>query len=333
MTSLFIVEDEGIVAEGLRVQLEGLGYEVKGTAYTGEEALQLIPPNLPDIVMMDIMLGGELDGIQVAAQLRKKFRLPVIFLSAYSDRQTVERACATEPFGYLVKPYREQELRTTIETTLYKFRMEAQLRQQKAQLDLVLNSIEDGVAQLDAQLRVTYLNPAGAALVGNNLATLQHKPFTFLLPIDDRIQLQQLRQLLQDVICGRRLHGGLEEARVLVGETDHILLQLWVSPLNADQHGLEGCVITFRDVSQRSTEAAARDAKRRELCDHLTPRELEVLQLIVNGRSTKDIAEVLQISARTVEAHRRNIFSKFEVHDIPTLIRFSLQHHLVSLSE
>jgi PAS domain S-box-containing protein len=333
MTALFIVEDEGIVAEGLRLQLESLGYTVKGTAYSGEEAVQLIPADPPDVVLMDIMLAGEMDGIQTADILRQQHQLPVIFLSAYSDRATLDRARIAEPFGYLVKPYREQDLRSTIEMTLYKHQMDAQIRQQKAQLDLILNSIEDGVIQIDEHSHLTYLNPAAAMLVGTKTEEMLGKSFTFLLQVDDRFQFQKLRALVQEVREGERLHGGLDDLRIQTSDGSSKMLQVWVSPLQQETHGHEGCLLTFRDITQREEAAAAAEARRRELTDMLTPREREVLQLIVNGRATKAIADTLHISARTVEAHRRNIFTKFDLHDIPTLVRFSIQHHLVSLSD
>ncbi|MBU6428607.1 MAG: response regulator, partial [Cyanobacteria bacterium REEB65] len=112
---MLIVEDEGIVALGIRQSLEGLGYDVVGSAATGEAAIQLARSARPDLVLMDIMLPGQMDGIAAADAIRNEFDLPVIFLTAYSDKQTLERAKATEPYGYVVKPFDPHELQIAIE--------------------------------------------------------------------------------------------------------------------------------------------------------------------------------------------------------------------------
>jgi len=138
---IFIVEDEAIVAESLNDQLEGLGYIVTGNAPSGEEALRNIKNNLPNLVLMDIMLEGEMDGVETAQQIRELYGIPVIFLSAYSDSETLGRAKLTEPFGYLIKPYKERELHTTLEITLYKHRMEKRVREHERWLDTLLRSM------------------------------------------------------------------------------------------------------------------------------------------------------------------------------------------------
>lgn len=126
-TRITIVEDEGIVALDLRKRLEGLGYSVIDQASSGEQALELIRATPPDLVILDILLGGELDGIETAARIRARFRLPVIFLTAYADEATVDRAKITEPYGYILKPLKERELHTMIEMALYKHRMERRM--------------------------------------------------------------------------------------------------------------------------------------------------------------------------------------------------------------
>ena len=123
-TQILIVEDEGIIAADIEDRLRRLGYEVAGWASTGEEALGAVAAKKPDLVLMDIMLKGETDGIEVARRIRLKYDVPVIYLTAYSDEAMLERAKLTEPFAYLLKPFSERELRANIEMALYKYRME-----------------------------------------------------------------------------------------------------------------------------------------------------------------------------------------------------------------
>src|ERR1041384_3940772 len=112
---LLVVEDERIVALDLRGALEDLGYTVIGTAASSDEALRTADESRPDLVLMDIRIAGASDGIQAASLLRSRYQLPVVYLTANADQATLERALATEPAGYLVKPYNHQSLRTTIE--------------------------------------------------------------------------------------------------------------------------------------------------------------------------------------------------------------------------
>lgn len=127
---VFVVEDEGIIAADIQDRLTALGYEVPATAATGEEALEKIPQYSPDVVLMDIVLQGQMDGIEAAAEIREKHRIPVVFLTAHADESTVKRAKITEPFGYILKPFEERELQTALEMTLHKHKMDSE-REQK----------------------------------------------------------------------------------------------------------------------------------------------------------------------------------------------------------
>ena len=123
-TKILIVEDEAIVAKDISVCLEKIGYEVIATFSKGEKALHFLEENKPDLVLMDIMLAGNISGIEASAEIKKKHDIPVVFLTAYADEKTIERAKVTEPYGYVIKPFKEIDLRTSIEMALYKFKKE-----------------------------------------------------------------------------------------------------------------------------------------------------------------------------------------------------------------
>ena len=165
---IFIVEDEVIVAESLNDQLQSLGYTVVGQATSGEETLQKINNNLPDLVLMDIMLKGVMDGIETAKEVRDLHGIPVVFLSAYSDSETLKRAKLIEPFGYLIKPYKVRELFTTLEITFYKHRMEKRVRDNERHLETLLRSIGDGVITIGTEGLITSMNPVAERLTGWN---------------------------------------------------------------------------------------------------------------------------------------------------------------------
>ena len=121
---IMVVEDEGIVALNVENSLKGLGYEVLDVVASGEEAIEEAERTRPDLVLMDIMLEGDMDGVEAAEQIRERFNIPVIYLTAHADDDTLQRARITEPFGYLLKPFEERELHTTIEIGLYKHKVE-----------------------------------------------------------------------------------------------------------------------------------------------------------------------------------------------------------------
>jgi CheY-like chemotaxis protein len=129
---ILIVEDELIVAEDLKMTLDTLGYDVVGISATGEEAIALAVEKRPDIILMDIMLAGEMDGITTAGKIRAQFDIPIIYVTAYADETLVSRAKLTEPFGYIVKPFNEREVHSNIEISLYRHRMEKELKKRDA---------------------------------------------------------------------------------------------------------------------------------------------------------------------------------------------------------
>ncbi len=123
-TKILIVEDEAIVAKDTSVCLEKIGYEVIASFSKGEKALSFLEDNKPDLVLMDIMLAGNISGIDASARIKKDYDIPVVFLTAYADEKTIERAKITESYGYVIKPFKEIDIRTSIEMALYKFKKE-----------------------------------------------------------------------------------------------------------------------------------------------------------------------------------------------------------------
>jgi DNA-binding LytR/AlgR family response regulator len=129
--NIFIVEDESIVAKDIQNNLVKLGYNVVGIANNGKDAIAQIKELVPDVVLMDIMIKGELTGIEVAEQIKKAVNVPVIFLTAYADESTLSRAKVTEPYGYILKPFKEIDLHSTIEMAVYKHQKDSALQKER----------------------------------------------------------------------------------------------------------------------------------------------------------------------------------------------------------
>jgi PAS domain S-box-containing protein len=166
LATILVVEDENIVAKDLQNRLTTLGYSVPATAASGEEALRKAAEIRPDLAVMDIHLKGEMDGIETAEQLRELFDIPPIYLTAYTDPGTLRRARITEPYGYIVKPYDERELHSTIEMALYRHKAESKLRQAEQWLAAVLDHTADAAMGASKAGLVMFINPAAERLTG-----------------------------------------------------------------------------------------------------------------------------------------------------------------------
>ena len=163
---ILVVEDERIVANDLQIKLETAGYSVLPPVYSGDEAIQAAEEHRPGLVLMDITLKGEMDGIQAAHEIYGRFGIPVVYLTSHSDKNTLQRAKATEPFGFVLKPFDERELIATIEMALYRHAAESKIRENERWLSTTLRSIADGVITTDERGAITYLNPVAETLTG-----------------------------------------------------------------------------------------------------------------------------------------------------------------------
>lgn len=156
-STILVVEDEAITAKDLQATLQDLGYVVCGTASSGEEAVRKTGADRPDLVLMDIVLQGAMDGIEAAEQIRTSWGIPVVYLTAHSDNETIRRASITEPYGYIVKPFNERELHSNVEIALYKNRMERLYRESCERIEKNLRGTIDCLSQL-IRMRDPFLN-------------------------------------------------------------------------------------------------------------------------------------------------------------------------------
>jgi PAS domain S-box-containing protein len=177
---ILVVEDEAITGMDIRRSLTEMGYSVVAIATTGELAVRKAGELHPDLILMDIMLAGKMNGIEAAEMIKEQLRIPVVYLSAYSDDSYLAKAKLTEPFGYILKPFRDMELKTTIEMALYKHAMEHALRISEETTRVLLNATDDILFLADTNGRLLATNESLAqktgktveALTGTNVAGL-----------------------------------------------------------------------------------------------------------------------------------------------------------------
>jgi diguanylate cyclase (GGDEF)-like protein/PAS domain S-box-containing protein len=166
---ILIVEDEKIIALDLQRRLERFGYTVCDMASDGLDAVHKARESKPDIILMDIMLAAMesgIDGIEAAKRIKDELRIPVIFLTAYADEKTLGRAKEAEPYGYILKPFKERELYSTIDIALYKNAVERKLIKQERLFHAILHSVQDGIVATDTKLELRFMNPVAEEIIG-----------------------------------------------------------------------------------------------------------------------------------------------------------------------
>lgn len=275
-TTILIVEDEAIVAADLAGKLGHLGYEIAGTAERGEEAIELACRLKPDVVLMDIRLKGEMDGIDAAEAIRAKIDLPVIYLTAHSDAATLERAKVSQPFGYILKPFEERELATNIEMAIYKHQSERIMREQREWLRVTLSSIGDAVITCDTGSKVTFLNPVAEALTGWASGEAVNHPIQEVF----RLVNEQTRQPSENP-ASRVLREGrpkilANHTSLLTKDGREIPIEDSAAPILDAGGKVIGVVLVFHDVTEKRRAQEALQRSHDELETKVAERTAEL---------------------------------------------------------
>jgi two-component system, cell cycle sensor histidine kinase and response regulator CckA len=263
MANILVVEDEKIVAADIASTLEGLGYSVPGVVSSGEEAIRRVNELHPDLVLMDIMLDGQMDGVQAARLMRQRFRIPVVFLTAYADGDSLNRARVSEPFGYIVKPFNEKELRSTIEIALYKHEVEQQLMQRERWFSTTLKCVGDAVIATDPDGKLTFMNPLAEALIGWKAEQAVGRAITDIFRVIDQETGDGAEHPVKAILQGRTSSSPAHTA-LINREGREIAIDGRTAPIIDTKDILLGAVMVFRDITERK-----RNESRMMLADRL----------------------------------------------------------------
>lgn len=277
---ILIVEDESIVAKDIQAGLQGLGYTVVGMVATGEEALEQAATLRPDLVLMDIKLKGEMDGIETAHRLRASYPVPVVYLTAFTDDNTLHRAKASEAFGYLLKPFEDRELRTTIEMALYKHTMERKLWESREWLATTLRCIGDAVIATDAASAVQLINPLAESLTGWKQSDAMGRPAPEIFSLHAADGTAPAWSDVEDLLAGRADVRGGKDVVLIARDGKRTPVDYTAAPISESGGRIMGVVIIFRDITEMK-QAAARE---RNLSERLArSRRMESLGALAGG--------------------------------------------------
>ena len=246
--NILIVEDEKIIALDLQRRLERFGYSVIGMASDGQEAITLARERSPDIILMDIMLAGSMDGIEAAKQIRSQLAIPVIFLTAYTDEKTLERAKEVEPFGYILKPFKERELYTTIDIALYKNSIDKKLRKQERLFSAILHSINDGIIATDTEMAVGFMNKVAEGITGWTEAAAKGRHAAGILSILDQRTQRALLASAPPNVDEKPFFFNEAVIRNAVGQS--LLVDGSITRIHEKENESDGFLITLRDITE-----------------------------------------------------------------------------------
>jgi len=284
---IMIVEDERIVARDIQHGLENQGFSVSTIVSSGEEAVNRAEEYNPDIILMDIRLKGPMDGIEAANQIRQRADIPVIYLTAFANNETLARAKITEPFGYIIKPFSEKELFTTVAMALYKHKMEKKLKEREKWFRTTLRSIGDAVISTDKDGRVTFMNHVAESLTGWRMQEAVGKDIREVVKIISQDMGSPLENLLKEVVekgaklnikdhCIVTKHGKevpiddsvapIRDERLIASEdSSEIPVSENTVPIVDEKGEITGCVLVLQDITERK-EA---EEKLEQYRDHL----------------------------------------------------------------
>ena len=306
--SILIVEDNNIVMLELKNRLEDMGYKVTDTASSGIEAVKKAKIHSPDLIMMDIRIKGEIDGIETAGRIRKDLDIPVLYLTAHSDEDTLRRAKFTEPYGFIIKPYEERELFSTIEMALYKHEMERKLKKSEERLKTLLKAIPDIMLRykndgtiLDYHVHDREKLSPHTELVGEKISDVLEKKLA-----------EKILELSKKAVETNQVQIFEHESYV---EMQTVHKEIRILNIRPEQQGNDSdeCIVILRDITDRKTAQTEMLKYLSEIKQSKNTLEMKTLELSILNNKLNESEEEL----RVLNASKDKFFSVV-AHDLRT---------------
>ncbi len=315
---ILIVENESIIAKDLEISLKQLDWKVCGIAHSGNEAVEMVPRLKPDLILMDIKLGKGIDGVEAARQISAFSDVPILYLTAFADKETLSRAKITNPCGYIVKPIEERNLQVTIEMGLHNHRVEKQLKEKDKWLEMIVGNLSEGLVVIDSTGTIQLMNPAAEfytgwkkeAALGSyypevlfmvNEYTGEHVGIPFLKTMEEVAAV-----LLEEDTCLKARDGSV------------ITIDGKCVPVLDEKGNITSVMLVFHDITQRKRlEGQLRQSQKMEaigamaggiahdfnniLSAILGNTELSLKKIPHNSRVTRHLTQVLTAAKRAKE--------------------------------
>jgi diguanylate cyclase (GGDEF)-like protein/PAS domain S-box-containing protein len=266
-TRILIVEDEGLIARDIEDMVRNAGYEVAAVVGTGEEAVEKAERTHPDLILMDIILRGAMDGVEAAEKIREQFNIPVIYLTAHTDENTLERAKLTEPLGYTLKPVEQKELMTVMEMALYKHQMEIKLRERQSWLSTILQDIGEGVIATERFGNITFMNSVAEKLTGWSQPDSIGKSLGSVLHLVDEDTGKLVRVSIPELLANNSsspFNGNIQ----IVNFVEKTPVEVTYTAIRDDKENIGGLVLVLHDLTER--KRYEEKLRYNAVTDHLT---------------------------------------------------------------
>lgn len=261
VSRVMVVEDDAVSAAIVKNMLEKLGYLVPLVVSSGEMALLKAGEIMPDIILMDIILDGEMDGIEASELIHTDYDIPVIYLTAQIDDEILERAKITEPFGYIVKPFNENELYSTIKMALYKYKTEKRMKEKEELFSTTLNSICDGVITTDNSGNITFMNPVAEKLTGWSYKDAEGRKLNEVFCTINEKEPEDSTTLLEKETNSSGINDISINSKLITKGNAEVPISTNNAPINDKYGNAMGVVFTFHDISDiKEVQSALMDS-------------------------------------------------------------------------
>jgi len=296
---IMVVEDEGVTSLRIHKSLKEKGYDIISNVFTGEDAVKITAEEKPDLIIMDIVLDGEMDGIEAAGKIHSEFDIPVVYLTAHSNEEMLKRIKETDPFGYIIKPFDDRELFIVVEIAFYKHKMDQKLKEHKEELE---EKVKVRTAELESAIELLQKTEKELRTHAKELSE-SNTALKVLLKQRGQDQkefevnmLSNIKHLVMPYVDKLRKNMPMSDELVYLNIIESNLNEI-VSPFSAKLS------LKYLDF---------------------TPREIMIADLIKDGKRDKEIMEILNISLDTVKAHRKHIRKKLGINNTKTNLRSKL---------
>ena len=306
MKNILIVEDEAIIALDLKNTLNSLGYTSVNTFFSGEEAIKAVEENSFDLVLMDINLKGKIDGIETADEIQKKQHIPIIFVTAFSDKEVLNRAKLIGPYGFIIKPFSKELILANIEMALYKYELENKLKENDEKLRYLFENTHDLIAFIDAQEHIIMANPAWINTFTDNFKNI----FNYIYPDD----LEKIKAVWKNLVINNKAIKNVEYQ--FKNTKDETSMTFDFSANSIENNGARNFIAIAHDI----TEIKKSEYEMIKINDILESKVKERTRELEEKNSDLEsfaysIAHDLRSSLRHI-----NSFSELLFHDIKDLL-------------
>jgi two-component system cell cycle sensor histidine kinase/response regulator CckA len=300
---ILIVEDEAILALDLKAQLETMGYNVVGTATSGETALEEADRRKPDLVLMDVKINGAIDGVETTRILKTRMDIPILYCTAYSDKELLKRVKITKPYGYLIKPVNRRELAVNIEMAFSSHLIEQKLKKSEAWLSSVLSSIGDAVTTVDEKGMISYMNPLAERMSGWKIPEARGKSIGVVFPIFAENTGKPVGISLPDPAAGSTSVEIPMKSLLQLADGRIISVNGNISLFRDHLGGTTGAILTLRDVTEyRKMEARIMNLERFQIFSQIASGVAHEVRNPLNAIMAVTEAMVLDLGPNPVSA-------------------------------